>query len=103
MVQFIAMIYNQRPINADEMNLQTTLVMSGGVKLTETTTALVMRGVVRLLGKSLSIAIPAIGAVVGFAVNYGIAQATGNVAMRFYASRPAAKQLKAQDARVGLP
>jgi hypothetical protein len=87
MVQFIAMVYNQRAISAEETSLQTTLVMSGGVKLTETTISLIMRGVVRLLGKSLSIVIPAIGAVVGFAVNYGLAQATGNVAMRFYAGR----------------
>src|SRR5258708_35216708 len=89
MVQFIALVYNQNETSADELRLQTTLVMSGGVELTETTTTLIMRGVVRLLGESLSIAIPAIGSIVGFLVNYGLAQATGNLAMRWYAAKPA--------------
>ena len=84
MVQFIAMLYSQHALTPEAMNLQTTLVMSGGVKVTETSISLIMRGVVRLLGESLSIIVPAIGVVVGFVVNYGIAQATGNVAMRFY-------------------
>ena len=89
MVQFIALVYNQNETSADELRLQTTLVMSGGVELTETTTTLIMRGVVRLLGESLSIAIPAIGSIVGFLVNYGLAQATGNLAMRWYAAKHA--------------
>lgn len=87
MVQFIAMLYSQHAVSPEEMNLQTTLVMSGGVKLTETSISLIMRGVVRLLGESLSIIVPAVGVVVGFIVNYGIAQATGKVAMRFYAGQ----------------
>ena len=61
--------------------------MSGGVELTETTTRLIMRGVVRLLGESLSIVIPAIGSIVGFLVSYALAQATGNIAMRWYAAK----------------
>ncbi len=87
MVQFIAMIYNEHSLSTEEMKLQTTLVMSGGVELTDTTTSLIMKGIARLLGESLSIIVPAIGIVVGFVVNYGIAQATGNIAMRFYGSR----------------
>jgi len=89
MVQFIALVYNQTEVSADELRLQTKLVMTGGVELTETTTTLIMRGVLRLLGESLSILIPAIGAIVGFLVNYSLAQATGRLAIRWYAGKQA--------------
>ena len=51
---------------------------------------IIMRIVARILGESLSIFLPFFGAVVGFGVNYFIAQATGNIAMRWY-SGPAAR------------
>jgi hypothetical protein len=89
MVQFISLVYNPNAISADELKLQTTLVMTGGLEITETTTNLIMRGVVRLLGESLAIVLPAIGSIVGFLVNFGLAQATGNIAMRWYASKAA--------------
>jgi hypothetical protein len=88
MVQFIAMVYSgEAAASADDLKLQTYLVMSGGVEVTETTFNVVMRFVVRIIGESLSILVPVIGLVVGFAVNYALAQATGNIAMRWYASR----------------
>jgi hypothetical protein len=88
MVQFIALMYEgEASASADNLKLQTYLVMSGGVEVTETTFNVVMRFVLRIIGESLSILVPVIGLVVGFAVNYVIAQATGNIAMRWYATR----------------
>jgi hypothetical protein len=88
MVQFIAMMYRgDVPTNDADLKLQTYLVMSGGVEVTETTFSVIMRFVARIVGKSLSILVPVIGLIVGFAVNYLMAQATGNIAMRWYASR----------------
>lgn len=86
MVQFIAQVYSPREPSANELRLQSVLVMSGGVRLTQTTTGLIMRGVVRVLGESLSIIIPVIGSIIGFLVNYSIAQATGTIAMRWYST-----------------
>jgi hypothetical protein len=87
MVQFIALMYGEVADTSQELKLQTYLVMAGGTQVTETTFNLVMKFVLRIIGKSLSKLVPVIGAVVGFIVNYGIAQATGNIAMRWYASR----------------
>ncbi len=88
MVQFIAMMYSgETAANSEELKLQTYMVMSGGVEVTETTFNIAMRFVLRIIGESLSILVPVIGLIVGFVVNYVIAQATGNIAMRWYASR----------------
>ncbi len=89
MVQFISMIYSRPDANSGNMQLQTSLVMSGTVELTETTTSVIMRFVARLLGESLAIMLPVVGVAVGFIVNYAIAAATGNMAMRWYAGHSA--------------
>ncbi len=88
MVQFIAAAYQDTTDSTGrQVKLQTQMVMSGSVEVTETATSLIMRFVLRLLGESLSLLIPVIGVVVGFGVNYAIAQATGNMALRFYAAQ----------------
>ncbi len=87
MVQFIALMYGEVADTSQELKVQTYLVMAGGTQVTETTFNLIMKFALRILGKSFSKLVPVIGAVVGFAVNYGIAQATGNIAMRWYSSR----------------
>ena len=87
MVQFIEMVYHhETPPDSNEHKLQTILVMSGSVEVGETTTNIIMKLVLRVLGESLSIFIPAIGAAVGFGVNYVIARTTGTVAMRWYST-----------------
>ncbi|MCC7449280.1 MAG: EcsC family protein [Anaerolineae bacterium] len=87
MVQFIAMLYGETQPDSQELKLQTYLVMSGGVKVTETSFQFIMKIVLRILGKSLAKLVPVIGAVVGFIVNYALAQTTGNIAMRWYAGK----------------
>jgi hypothetical protein len=87
MVQFIEMVYNhQTSPNSDEHKLQTYLVLSGSVEVSETTSNVIMKLILRILGESLSIFIPAIGAAVGFGVNYIIARTTGMVAIRWYST-----------------
>jgi hypothetical protein len=86
MVQFIAMVYNQTATSNQELSAQTYLVLSGSAEVTQTTTKFIMRFIPRILGKSLSIAIPAFGAIVGFIVNYASAKVTGNLAVRWYGS-----------------
>ncbi len=87
MVQFIAAAYDQTDTAGRQVKLQTQMVMAGSVEVTETATSLLMRFVLRLLGESLSLLIPVIGTIVGFGVNYTIAQATGNMALRFYSAQ----------------
>jgi len=88
MVQFIEMMYShQTSPSSDEHKLQTYLVMSGSVEVGETTTNVIMKLILRVLGESLSIFIPAIGAAVGFGVNYVIARTTGTIAMRWYSTQ----------------
>jgi len=87
MVQFIAMLYGETSPDSQELKLQTYLVMSGGAEVTEASFKFIMRTVLRILGDSLAKLIPVIGAGVGFIVNYALAQATGNIAMRWYAGK----------------
>src|SRR5450432_1467500 len=87
MVQFIEMVYHHQTLSgSDEHKLQTYLVMSGSVEVGETATNVIMKLILRVLGESLAIFIPLIGAAVGFGVNYFIARTTGTVAMRWYSS-----------------
>src|SRR5258708_30506178 len=82
MVQFIELVYHhQTSPDSSEHKLQTYLVMSGSVEISETTTNVIMKFILRLLGESLSIFIPAIGALVGFRVNYAISRGTALVAI----------------------
>ena len=87
MVQFIALLYGQGQPDSTELKLQTYMVMTGGVKVTETTFEVIMKFALRILGDSLAKLIPVVGFVVGFAVNYFIAQATGNLAAQWYAAK----------------
>jgi uncharacterized protein (DUF697 family) len=90
MVRFIATLYGHGNPNSQEAKLETYLVMSGGTEVSEASFSIIMRIVARILGESLSIFLPFFGAAVGFGVNYFIAQATGNIAIRWY-SGPAAR------------
>ena len=87
MVQFIALAYGQSATGGVAAKVQTYLITSGTVEVTETTFNMIMKLVLRLLGESLAIFVPAIGAAIGFGVNYVIARATGMVALRWYSTR----------------
>lgn len=87
MVEFIAASYGKTEVSEMEARLRSYLVISGGIRATETSTRLLMRFLTRLVGKSFSKLIPFLGAVVGFVVNYAIAHATGRLAIEWYAGR----------------
>lgn len=89
MVQFIATIYGFGNPDSEELKLQTYIVMSGGTEATEASFNVIMRIIVRLVGETFSILLPVFGLAVGFGVNYAIAEATGNIAMRWYSTRAA--------------
>lgn len=87
LVQFIAMTYGQGAVSDTELKIQSYIVMSGGAKVSTVASEAVMKFILRILGKSFSKLIPVIGAVVSFGLNYAMAQATGNLALRWYANR----------------
>ncbi len=89
MVQFIATLYGHGNPDSEELKLQTYLVMSGGTEVTEASFDVIMRILARIVGETFSIFLPVLGVIVGFAVNYFIAQATGKIAVRWYSSHPA--------------
>lgn len=86
MVQFIASAHGNNASNAMEARVQTYLVTTGSVRVTESITNAVMRYAVRMLGKSFAKLIPFIGAGISFGVNYFMTQAMGNIAAQYYAN-----------------
>ncbi len=90
LLQFIAESYGHGDASKPEVEIRTALVMTGGLRATESTFNLVMRFAVRILGKSFAKVVPVLGAVVGFAVNYATARAMGTLALRWYARNSAA-------------
>jgi hypothetical protein len=84
MIRFIATLYGHGNPDSQEAKLQTYLVMSGGTEVSGVSFRLIMRIVVRMLGESFAHLVPIFGAVVGFGINYIIAQTTGKIAMRWY-------------------
>jgi uncharacterized protein (DUF697 family) len=99
MVEFIAASYGKTQANDYEARIRTYLVMTGGIRATETTSRLMMRFLTRILGKSFAKLIPFVGAIIGFAVNYAIARATGELALRWYSGKlPVGPNLPAGEA-----
>jgi uncharacterized protein (DUF697 family) len=90
MVNFIAQHYGRGPDDEWEKRLRSYLIVSGGGKVTQTTSRAVIGFLVRVIGKSLSKLVPVFSAVISFAVNYFIAQAIGRLALRWYSTRNAA-------------
>lgn len=87
LVDFIAHTYGHDRVSDIEARVRTHLIMSGSGQVTEATSRVVMRFVLRILGKSLSKIVPFIGALVAFAVNYAIVQAIGRITLRWYSQR----------------
>jgi hypothetical protein len=84
----IAYLYGDRHPDGVETRLRNVLLMTGSSHLTQTTTGLVSRVAVRVLGKSFAKLIPVVGALTSFALNYLLVQLMGRAAMRWYSRRP---------------
>ena len=92
-VQFIATRKGHAEVSAQEERIRTYLIMGGGTQVTRTATRISTRAAtniaVRIAGKSLAKVIPFFGALIGFGVNYLIAQASSNMALVWYSNHPA--------------
>lgn len=87
LVEFIARYYGYTSESQIERQIRTTLITSGSVRLRESGTRILLRYATRFLGKSFAKLIPFIGAAIGFAVNYGITNATAEAAIRYYSTK----------------
>jgi uncharacterized protein (DUF697 family) len=90
MVEFIAAAYGHTLRGKTEQQIQSYLIMTGGLQASEGATRLIMRMVVRLLGQTFAKFVPFFGAIVGFIVNYSFTRAAGRVAVMWYSGRKAA-------------
>lgn len=88
MVEFIARRYGHENDTAIERQVRSALITRGSSQLTESTVRVLLAWATRITGKSFAKLIPFLGAFIGFAVNYGIAQATGELALRYYKNKP---------------
>lgn len=84
LVEYIAQHYGHTAVSGTEQTIRNFILVSGGEKLTTSTTQYATKFLVRFAGKSLSKLVPLVGAAVGFIVNYAIVQATGRAAVRLY-------------------
>jgi hypothetical protein len=87
LVNFIAAHYGQAGGREWEQNVRSYLVVSGGGQVTQTTSRALIGFLVRVIGKSFSKLVPVFSAAISFVVNYLIAQAMGQVALRWYTTR----------------
>ncbi|MAS36978.1 MAG: hypothetical protein CL610_23440 [Anaerolineaceae bacterium] len=85
LIEFIAVLYSGTPPGT----VRNYLVMTGSSRVTQSSTNLLMRLALRVIGKSFSKLIPVVGAVVSFGVNYVIVQLMGRAAVRWYAAQSA--------------
>jgi uncharacterized protein (DUF697 family) len=85
MVQFIATAYGHNQPGELEKQVQSYLIMTGGMQVTEKASASIMKLIVRLFGQTFSKFVPIVGAVVGFGINYFFTQAAGRLAAKWYA------------------
>ena len=90
LVDFIADVYGHDDQHDEmEARIRRYIISSGGVTVSGRTSTWLTRYALRLTGKSFAKVIPFFGAFVGFAVNYTFTQASGNLALRWYAKKPA--------------
>lgn len=85
MVSFIGQIYGNQ--GSVENKAATYAVLTGSTQATQLSVRLIQRYLPRIIGKSFAKLIPFFGALISFAVNYVLAQATGRIAVRWYESR----------------
>lgn len=86
LVEFIAQRYGHTNPGETESRIRTYLIMSGSGRMSEAAVNIIMKYLLRVVGKSFSKLVPVLGAVVSFGVNYAIVQAVGGVAVRYYRS-----------------
>lgn len=91
LVEFIAHVYGQGRASETEQRIRTYLVMSGGRRASQAVFEVIMKFLLRVIGKSFAKLIPVIGAAVSFAVGYAVAQGVGRLAQRHYGSQFALK------------
>lgn len=84
LVSFIAAHYGQGADSEWEKRIRSTLIVSGGGQVTQTTSRALIGFLARVVGKSLSKLVPVLSAFISFAVNYLFAQAVGRLALRWY-------------------
>jgi len=88
MVDFIAAHYGRADNQSDiERRIRTYIITAGGLRLTRSTTRWLLRSATWFMGRSFAKLIPLAGALIGFGVNYGIARATGTLALRYYSGK----------------
>ena len=85
MVSFIAQFYGYE--NSLENKAATYAVMTGSNEIAVLSNKLLLRYLPKLVGKSFVKLIPIVGAGIGFALNYFIAQSTGRIAVQWYESK----------------
>ncbi len=88
LVEFIAHRYGHTQPSETENRIRTYLIMSGSGRVSEAAINIIMKYLLRVVGKSVSKLIPVLGAVVSFGVNYTIVQTIGGVALRYYRAQP---------------
>lgn len=87
LVTYIAYLYGDHHPEGLEARVRNILLMTGSSRLTQTTTGLLSRVAVRVLGKSFAKLIPVVGAIISFALNYLLVQLMGRAAVRWYRSQ----------------
>lgn len=84
LVEFIASVFGHGGNNERESKIRTLLIMSASGQITERTTEVAIKFLLRVIGKSLSKVVPFLGAAISFGVNYAIVRGVGWGAVRWY-------------------
>jgi hypothetical protein len=88
LVEFIASVYGHTQSNEREVRIRTFLIMSASGQITERTTGVAIKFLLRVIGKSFSKLVPFLGAAISFGVNYAIVRGVGWGAVRWYGGKP---------------
>lgn len=88
LVEFIASVYGHAQPNEREARIRTFLIMSASGQITERTTGVAIKFLLRVIGKSFSKLVPFLGAAISFGVNYAIVRGVGWGAVRWYGRKP---------------
>ena len=84
MVEVIAQIYGQNPSDQLASQMRSYLVTTGSHEITQRAGQMIMKMLVKYMGKSFAKLIPILGALIGFGLNYTSTQTAGRVANRWY-------------------
>jgi hypothetical protein len=87
LVEFIATVYGHGNGSERDSRIRMFLITSASGQITERTTGVAVKFLLRVVGKSFSKLVPFLGAAISFGVNYAIVQGIGWGAVRWYGSR----------------